>query len=318
MKRILVSGAGGFIGCNLVSYLKDLGHYVIAVDKEFPASREKQYGQADEIKYADLRNMDDVVEVFGDYRAVDWVFHLAADMGGVGYFHAHDYVPFLHNMTMDMNMLNVSKIFDVQRFFYASSACIYPTHLQMTEGQPPKLSEDMIYPANSDQMYGWEKLMMTKLCERAPFPSRVGIFHTIYGPYQEIAGERMKAPTALATKALAAKETGKLEIWGNGKQIRSFLYIDDAIERIYTVMNSNDYEGPVNIGSEEAVTMQQVAEICCEVLGITPEFTYTDAKPSGVLSRNCDNTKFNRIYGYRDTVSVKEGFTKLIKWLQTL
>ncbi len=315
--NIVVTGGTGFIGCNLIPFLKNKGNYVRCVGRNIKKrenSRGVMFKQADEIVELDLDNFKDTQKAID---GMDWVIHLASDMAGVGYFDAHDYYPFLNNMRMDMNILEAcekSKTF--KRLFYPSSACVYPIQLQMTEGKAPKLSEEMIYPANADLSYGWEKLMGLRLCERAPFDARVGILGTIFGPYQETEGERTKAPTALARKALESKKTGSFEIWGNGKQIRSFLYIDDAVEKIYKVISSKKYEGPVNIASEEAVTIIDVAKICCKIVGSSPKFIYNEQKPSGTLARNSDNTNFEKRYGYKNKYSTHEGFEKLIKFIQ--
>lgn len=316
MMKVVVTGGTGFIGCNLIPFLKRKGYFVRCVGrniKKRSKSRGNMFGQADEILQLDLSSPDNAqVAVSG----MEYVVHLACDMAGVGFFNTHDYYPFLNNMQMDMNILNAcekSKTF--KRLFYPSSACIYPTHLQMVEGNAPMLSENIIYPANCDLSYGWEKLMALRLCERAPFDARVGILGTVFGPYQETEGERTKAPTAIATKAIKSLKTGTLEIWGDGKQIRSFLYIDEAIQKIYKVLTSQRYEGPVNIASDEAVTITQVAKICCELVGSKPKFVYNTAKPSGTLSRNSDNTKFNKIYKTKNSISTREGFKKLIDFM---
>lgn len=299
----------------MVKFLKEKGHYVRTCGKAFGNDRSLNFGLADEIIPCDLRVLDQVLKAT---EGMDYVIHLASDMGGVGYFSANDYVPFFNNMTMDMNVLKACEYHkDIKRLYYSSSACIYPTHLQMNWRSPAILSEDMIFPAQSDQMYGWEKLMMTMLCERATFDARVGIQHTVYGPYQETQGERMKFPTAIATKALAIKRNfGPLEIWGDGMQRRTFLYIDDAVEKIYKVLMSSKYSGPVNIGSSRLVSVDEVAHICCNILKIDPPFVHTMDKPSGVLGRGCDNTKFEKEYGYEDQVSLEDGFGRLIEWIQ--
>lgn len=315
--KICVTGGTGFIGSNLVSFLKDKGYWVRAVDNEVESRRKfrgELFDKADEVLNLDLRDLEHAIEAI---EGCNYVFHLASDMGGVGYFTANDYYPYMNNMQMDMNMLKASELKAVKRFFYSSSACIYPVHMQRVEGDAPKLAEDMIYPANSDLSYGWEKLMMLRLCERAPIDARVGIFHTIYGPYQEMEGERMKFPTAVATKAIAAQKTGEIEVWGNGRQIRSFLYIDDALEKIYRVMFANEYKGPVNIASDEAVSVDQVVRYCCDFLEIQPEIIHTFMKPSGVLARNADNTKFEALYQYKNKYSASVGFAKLIDFIMS-
>lgn len=324
MAKIVVTGAGGFIGSNMLKFLKEKGHFVRAVDKSFRPERKELYNYADEVVGFDLR---DFKSSFLAVHGMEYVIHLASDMGGVGYFSANDYTPYLNNMTMDMNILQACQSMHVKRLYYSSSACIYPINLQMREGEAPKLEENLLnYSADADQMYGWEKLMMTKLCARAPFNTRVGIQHTIFGPYQETEGERMKFPTAIATKALrafaatkddrAVEEDHIIEIWGNGKQIRTFTYIDDCLEKIYEVLMAKEYHGAVNIGSEEEVTVDDVAKMCCEILGIEPKFNHTKDKPSGVLARGCSNKKYNTYYKYRNKFSTKQGFEKLLLWLQ--
>lgn len=313
--KIVVTGAGGFIGSNMLKFLKEKGHWIRAVDKSFRPERAQLYKYADEVVGLDLRDMKSCLLACNE---MDYVIHLASDMGGVGYFSANDYMPYINNMTMDMNILQACQLLKIERMYYSSSACIYPVNLQMREGDAPKLEENLLnYSADSDQMYGWEKLMMTKLCERAPFDARVGIQHTIFGEYQEIEGERMKAPSALATKALKLKADGTpLEIWGNGKQIRTFLYIQDAVEKIYEVLMADEYHGAVNIGSEEEITMTEIAEMCCRILDIKPELRLTKDKPSGVLARSCSNKKYDMYYKYRNKFTTKQGFERLISWLQ--
>lgn len=330
--RILVTGAGGFIGSNMLKFLKEKDHFVRAVDKSFRPERSELYKYANEVVSLDLRDYKSCILAC---ERMDMVIHLASDMGGVGYFSANDYMPYINNMTMDMNILAACELMKVVRLYYSSSACIYPVNLQMREGDAPKLEENLLnYSADADQMYGWEKLMMTKLCERAPFDARVGIQHTIFGEYQEIEGERMKFPSAIATKAIQAKnntkffketETGQeairepqspIEIWGNGKQIRTFLYIEDALEKIYEVLMAKEYHGAVNIGNEEEVTIDDVARICCEILEIQPNFIHTKDKPSGVLARGCSNQKYDMYYKYRNKFTTKQGFERLLEWLQ--
>jgi nucleoside-diphosphate-sugar epimerase len=315
--KVLVTGGTGFIGCNMIAFLKKKGFYARCVDVKI-SERNKQRGimfnQADEVLKLDLReqaNADKAV------KGMDWVFHFASDMGGVGYFHSRNFYPIINNMQIDLNMLRAAEKFNVRRFFYSSSVCIYPTSLQMVESEAIRLSEEMKYPAFPDQNYGWEKLLMLRLCEEAPFDARVGIFNTIYGLYQEIEGERMKFPTAIATKVLKSKLNGKpIEVWGNGKQIRSFLYIDDLCERAYRIMTM-PYKGPVNVSAEESITVEETARMLCEIAGIKPRFKFNQNKPSGVLARAIDNTKFNKIYKYKDKVSLREGFTRLYNWVET-
>lgn len=308
MESVIVLGGGGFIGSHMVKYLKDKGHAVTAVDIQFPDLRKQWWSLADDICIADLRVKSTVEDLIQGY---DWVFHFAADMGGVGYFTAHDYYPYLNNQQMNLNVLQAVEKTGA-RLFFSSSACAYPTHLQQDPKHPAKLSENMLFPANSDQMYGWDKLMMTMLCQRAPIDARVGIFHTIYGPGQESEGERAKFPPTIVKKALDAVKTGKLELWGDGKQKRTYLYINDALEKIYRIMTM-PYSGPVNVAGDECVSVTETAKLVCWLLGISPDFIYTSAKPSGVLGRDVDNSLFLERYRYKNQFTLEHGFRHMIE-----
>lgn len=313
MERIVILGGGGFIGSHLASFLKDKGYFVRVIDIEFPEIRREWWGKADCIKYYDLREYSQTIDAISGY---DWVFHLSADMGGVGYFTSHDYYPYLNNQQMNINVLRACEELEVKRVFFSSSACIYPTHLQRDVNCPLKCSEEHIFPANSDQMYGWDKLMMTMLCERSPIDARVGIFHTIYGEGQEWEGVRAKFPPTIAKKAIDSKSTNELRIWGDGKQLRTFLYVDDATEKIFEVMSKDEYYGAVNIAGDELVNVHETAKMACEIVGVDPLFFYEQDKPSGVLARDVDQTKWNQHYIYRNKYSLRDGFENLIWWLE--
>ncbi len=314
LKRIVVTGATGFIGCQMVSFLKKKGHYVRAVVRKHSELTRKQYGKADQVLILDLKSYPDALIATEN---MDGVFHFAANMGGVGFFNAHNYQPFMDNMTMDMNILNACEEKKVKRLFYPASACAYPIDIQATEQQTPFLKEDMLIPANADQMYGWEKLIMTLLAKEAPIDIRVGILNTIFGEYQEWAGERAKFPPAIIYKTINAKKTGTpIQIWGNGKQTRTFLYIIDALEKMYEVMMKKNYHGEVNIASDKIVTVKECADWCTQIAGIKPNYKYDLSKPSGVLARGIDNAKFNKHYKYRDRYSTKAGFKRMYKWME--
>lgn len=310
---IAVTGADGFIGSNLVDRLAEQGHNVRAYVYALPEdpTRVASLAKATHVQIADLTR-DQV-----NFTGVDHVYHLAADMGGVGYFHIHDFWPYLQNSRMTFNVLEAAIQADVDRMFLASSACVYPTELQMREGDAPLLSENLVETGQPDQMYGREKLMMLRLGQRAPVDCRVGIIHTVYGTGQEREGERMKFPTAIATKTLAARDSGRVEIWGNGRQLRSYLWIDDAIDKITRVMADPINPGPVNIGRQGAVTVQDIADLCARIVGVDPEYTYTDDMPSGVLSRDCSNEKYWNLYGRMEPTDYEAGFTRLIDWLDS-
>lgn len=180
----------------------------------------------------------------------------------------------------------------------------------------PLLHEGLLEKGQPDLMYGREKLMLARLSERAPVDARVGILHTVYGIGQDREGERMKFPTAIATKMLKARETGTVEIWGDGRQLRSYLWADDAIDKIQALMADEVNPGPINIGRQGAISVLGVAAICQDIVGITPTYTFTDDKPSGVLSRDCDNTAFWERYGRMEPTDYRTGFSRLIDWLE--
>lgn len=315
MERVVVLGGGGFIGSHLVAFLKEKGYFVRAVDIDFPDIRREWWSQADSIKELDITSLERAKEAIWGY---DWVFHLAADMGGVGYFTSHDYYPYINNQRMNLNVLDACEYTGVKRLFFSSSACIYPIHLQKDVNKPFIASEDQIFPAHSDQMYGWDKLMMTLLCERSFLDARVGIFHTIYGEGQEWEGERAKFPPTITKKVLESKRTGEpIKIWGDGSQMRTFCYIDDAVQKIYEIM-TNEYQGAVNVAGDELVSVKETAETLCDIAGIDPQFIYEGNKPSGVLARGASQTKWNSTYAYRNQYSIKDGFSKLYAWLKGL
>ncbi len=284
MDNFVVTGHRGFIGSHMVKFLEKKGHHV----------------------EAGILNIS---------KGVDGVFHFAANMGGVGFFNKHNYQPFIDNTLLDLEVFQSCTNIGA-RLFYPASACAYPVNIQATEGQTPQLREDMLIPANADQMYGWEKLMMILLAKEAPFDVRVGILNTVFGEGQEWEGERAKFPPAITHKVLESKRTGKpIQIWGNGKQTRTFLYIEDALEKMYEVMIAPEYHGEVNIASDEIVTVQQVADWLCEYAGIKPNYEYDLTKPSGVLARGIDNSKFNWHYKYRDKFTTRQGFERLYDWM---
>lgn len=315
MARYVVTGAGGFIGSHMVSLLKDRGHEVKAISRTYKKERRDLYNKADIRFEMDISSPKLVEELYGS----DAVVHLAADMGGVGYFSQHEYTPFVANMQLDLNVFEACRNARISRMFYASSACIYPTNKGRNPRRTPNYKEEDIFPARADQMYGWEKLMGLMLAQRAPIDARVGILHTIYGPYQSIGGEREKFPTALVRKALdAAKNGTPIELWGDGRQTRTYEYITDACEKIYRVINDEDYYGPVNIGSDKAYSVTDMAKTVCTILGIPQHFIYNKSAPSGTLARGCDNSNFKRWYHYSDEVSLTEGLTRLINYTTKL
>lgn len=311
--NVVVLGGGGFIGSNLVRRLVSAGHDVTAVDVDFPAFRQAALRGA-RLRSFDLRSPAAAHAALSP--DVDWVFHLAADMGGVGYFHSPaDAGAAMTNGRITLNVLEACAAAGVGRMFYASSACCYPIEEQMAPGTAPLLVEYQAGHGTPDALYGAEKLHGLRLCSKLDF-ARVGILHTVYGPLQEHTGRRMKFPAAVATKALQARQTGRLELWGDGTQLRSYLYVDDAVDRILTIMSADVYNGPVNVGATGAVTCREVAEMCLDIAGAHAEIVTNPAEPSGVLARDCSPLKYDRLYGPHTDLPLRDGFRRFIGWLE--
>lgn len=303
--RFAVTGASGFLGSHMVAFLKQKKLWVRAITRKKQNQTKHLYKLADETKYLDISSLEDAKKAL---HRIDYVFHFAADMGGVGYFSQEQYYPFITNMLMDLHVLRSCEFNRVKRLFYPSSACVYPIDA-VKRLKTTKLKESILIPANPDQMYGWEKLMITLLAQHAPFEMRVGILHTIFGVGQEWQGKRAKFPPAIAYKVIQSSKTGKpIHIWGDGKQVRTFLYITDALEKIYEVMMSSKYQGAVNISSDQQVTVKQCADWLCEFAEIRPRYIFEKTKPTGVVFRGVDNSKFKKLYSYRDNITTKEGF----------
>lgn len=312
--RYLVTGAAGFIGANLVARLKQQGHWVRAVDVKETPHRAYLYEQADDVWVeCDLRDGLDA-----DYaiEGVDRIYHLAADHGGAGYFHGPaDFKAARNNQAIDANVLGCALERNIDRLFFASSACTYDTATQ-GKGAKPLCEADWYRGGKAEALYGETKRMSTLYFEGARehgLDARSGIFHTIYGPSQDYLEPRAKFPTAICRKIIENPE--RVEVWGDGTQVRTFLYISDALDRIQKVMEE-PYEGPVNIGSDEEVTVQQCAEWAAYAAAAHPEWIYTDG-PVGVEHRAADNSEWNRRYGEGTLTSAEEGFARLYHWLKS-
>jgi len=232
-------------------------------------------------------------------------------MGGVGYFSEAQVAPFISNSRITFNVLEMCASQGISRAFMASSACAYPVPIQMIEGAAPLLTEDLLESGPADQMYGREKLMICALSRHLPFDCRVGVIHTVYGDSDSVDETRMKFPTAIARKVLKAGTTGQVEIWGNGKQLRSYLWIDDAVAKIIRIMEG-DNPGPINIGYQGAISVLDVVNLCSTHLGISPQVLSNTTRPSGVLARDCSNKKFWNLYGRMEKVGYSNGFGMLI------
>ena len=313
MKKILVCGAGGFIGTHLVEKLKEQGHYVIGADLHYPLYNDTK---ADEFIIADLRvhsNVDHVI-----HSDVDEIYQLAADMGGAGYIFTgeHD-ADIMHNSCqINLNVLDVMKKKGIKKVFYSSSACMYPSHNQ-EDPQNPLMSEDSAYPANPDSEYGWEKLFSERLyltyARNYGIDVRIARFHNIFGPRGSWNNGKEKAPAALCRKVALCEDKGVVEIWGPGNQTRSFLFIDECVEGMQRIMNSN-CTVPVNLGSTRMISINQLVFLIAKLNNKSVSIQNVD-EPRGVLGRNSDNKLIKEMIDWVPNEDLEAGLVKTFNWI---
>ena len=310
-KIALVTGAGGFIGHHLVSYLVAQGHKVRGVDIKAP---EYEASKAHEFELLDLRvpgNCERAV------AGVDEVYHLAADMGGIGYITSSHAAITLHNTLINVNMIKSAREADVKRFLFSSSACIYPQYLQHKPDVTP-LREDDAFPADPEEGYGLEKLYMEKMCqyfsEDWGFPTRTVRFHNVYGPLGTYDGGREKAPAAICRKVALAADGSSIEIWGDGQQTRSFMHVDDCVEGIFRIMRS-DYDRPLNLGTDELVSVDQLVDMVSEIAGKRLVKRHDRSRPQGVRGRNSDNSRLREVLGWEPSILLKDGLKPTYRWI---
>jgi nucleoside-diphosphate-sugar epimerase len=319
MKKALVCGAGGFIGNHLVTRLKKKGYWVRGVDIKEP---EYNITDADNFVVADLRNQAGIKSLLHDNnQVVDVVYQLAADMGGAGYIFTgeHDADVMHNSATINLNVVDACREYGVRDIFYSSSACMYPEHNQLDPNNP-NCEESSAYPANPDSEYGWEKLFSERLYlaynKNYKLNSKVGRFHNIYGPRGSWNNGKEKAPAAICRKVAQAVDGGEIEIWGDGEQTRSFLYVDECLEAVDRLMES-DFNGPVNIGSEEMVTINQLVDIVSDIAGkklIKKHIT----GPTGVRGRCSDNKLIREKLGWAPTQKLVDGLKVTYEWVSKM
>jgi len=313
MVRVLVTGGGGFIGSHLARELYLQGNFVRIVDIKFDDYiQEKYYSEKLEL---DLRIFKNCLAATKD---VDVVYNLAANMGGIGFITAVGAEVMHDNVLINTYMLEASRQNKVKRFLFSSSACVYPTYLQKSSKEKG-LKEEEAYPADPNNFYGWEKLYTEKMCEAYQrdygMDIRVVRYHNIYGPEGTYKGGREKSPAALCRKVAEAHNPGTITIWGDGKQTRSYCYIDDAVKGTIMLMES-DYEKPVNIGSERLVTIDELADMVIGISGKKIEKTYDLSAPQGVRGRNADIILARKVLGWEPKVSLEEGLARTYKWIE--
>ena len=309
--NILVTGAGGFIGHHLVQRLAAEGHQVRGVDSKRP---EFAQSAAAEFLIADLRDYDNCQRAVAD---MDDVYQLAADMGGIGYITANLATLSRNNILINSHMLEAARLAGVRRYLYSSSACVYPVFRQQ-DAAVTALREDMAIPADPEQGYGWEKLFAERLtayyCQDWGLDVRIVRFHNIYGPLGAYDGGKEKAPAALCRKVFLAPDGGDIEIWGDGRQTRSFCYIDDCIEGLRRIMESGCTR-PLNLGTEELITVDQLVDAVCAAAGKDLRRRYDRTKPQGVRGRNSDNALLQEVTGWQPAIGIRQGIQPTYHWI---
>lgn len=311
MTTALVTGAGGFIGHHLVRYLHERGYYVIGVDLKYP---EFGASDADVFSILDLRSFDNCLRAC---RGVDEVYGLCASMGGMGFISTHHADLMRDNVLMNANMLEAVHRQGVKRYLFTSSACVYPEYRQEQTDIPP-LKEPDAYPAQPDTAYGWEKLFAERLCleyrRDYGLETRIARLHNVMGEMGTYQGGREKAPAALSRKIALANDGDTIDVWGDGEQTRSFLYVGDCVEALYRLMRSN-YAEPINIGSDRLVSINELVDLIAVIAGKTIHKRHDLSKPQGVRGRNADLALVREVLGWQPETSLEEGLARVYHWV---
>lgn len=310
--KALVTGAGGFIGGHLVSFLKEKGYWVRGVDIK---EHEFKKTDADDFQLMDLRLIENCKKAC---EGMDEVYALAADMGGIGYITFNNVSCLKNNVLLNTHTIDAAYEAGVKKYFYSSSACIYPTYKQM-ETTHTGLKESEAYPADPDNEYGWEKIFSERVAkayqQECGMFVRIARFHNIYGPNGTYDGGKEKSPAAIARKVAQASDGGEIEIWGDGEQGRSYLFIEDCLEGIWRLMNS-DCLDPINLGSDRLVSINELADMAMKISGKSLTKKYDLDAPQGVRGRNADLSYVREHLDWEPKISLEEGLEKTYKWIE--